>query len=175
MQPIGQDALLGTLQVLPSQTQQSLAPSGGVGVCVGVLATQTPAPLQAESRVAVQPSGQEPSIGDWQVLLPHWQQSFGPRVGFLVGVGVLATQAPASVQAESRCGVQLSGQPEFDGTEQVLPWQMQQSLAPRVGVGVGVTVLATQPTSATQAELKTGAQSCGQAALAGTAHWVPAH
>ena len=129
--------------------------------------------MQAESRCGTQPFGHEALVGTLQVLPSQSQQSFGPRVG--VSVGVFATQAPVSVQAESRCGVQFSGQPEFDGTEQVLPWQMQQSLAPRVGVAVGVTVLATQPSSATQAESKTGAQSCGQAALAGTEHWTPAH
>ena len=173
VQPTGQAESVGTLQVLPSQTQQSLAPRVGVRVGVTVLATQPKSATQAESKTGLQPDGQAELLGTEHSTPAHWQQSLAPRVGVGVGVGVLATQAPASLQAESNCGVQPLGQAELVGTLQVLPAQAQQSLAPRVGVRVGVGVFLTQAPASVQAESNCGVQPSGQAELLGTAQELP--
>ena len=133
-----------------------------------MLATQAPASVQAESRCGVQPLGHEALVGTLQVLPSQTQQSFGPRVGVSVGVGVLATQAPAPVQAESRCGTQPSGHEAFVGTLQVSPSQSQQSFGPRVGVNVAVGVFGTQPLASIQAESRATSQPLGQEPFAGT-------
>jgi hypothetical protein len=162
VQSSGQAAPVGTLQVLPSQAQQSLGPRVGVRVGVTVFATQIPLARHAELRCARQPSGQAPSSGTEQTFPGQSQQSSSPRGAVGVRVGVLPTQAPLSVQAESGSSVQPVGQPSSVGTLQVLPSQAQQSFAMSwVGVRVGVTVLATQPTVSTQAASKTGSQPCG--------------
>lgn len=151
LQPTGHAALEGTEQVLPSHSQQSFGPRDGVRVGVTVLATQPISATQAESKTAAQPIGQAALDGIEHCTPSHWQQSLGPRVGTWVGVGVLATQAPLSAQAESYCAVQLVGQAESVGTEQVLPAQTQQSFRPKVGVTAGVGVLGTQPEAVMQA------------------------
>jgi hypothetical protein len=120
--------LVGTEHSTPAHWQQSSGPSGCVGVTVGVFGTQAPASVHAESRRTSQPIGQEPVPGTKQTSPSHSQQSLRPMVGVFVtggvpvAVGVLATHAPVSVQAESNCGVQPTGHASSIGTLQVLPW-----------------------------------------------------
>jgi hypothetical protein len=169
--------LLGTWHMVEPHWQQSFGPPNvGVGCGVGVLATQSPASVQAESRSGVQPSGHMVLLGTWHMVEPHWQQSFGPpKVGVGIGVGVLATQSPASVQAESRSGVQPSGHMVLLGTWHMVEPHWQQSFGPpKVGVGMGVGVLATQtPAIMLQAESRTSVQPCGQVPLLGIAQMSP--
>jgi hypothetical protein len=181
LQPSGHVPSVGTLHPSTTHSQQSSGPRVGVGVSAGVLvgvtvlATQPISCTQAASKTALQPEGQAAFEGTAQTTPSHWQQSFGPSVGVTVGVGVLATQAPLSVQAESNCGVQPLGHAACEGTTQVSPSHWQQSLGPSVGVTVGVGVLGTQPAASMQAASKVTSHSSGQAPPSGTAHAVPSH
>jgi hypothetical protein len=124
-----------------------LGPS--VGVLVGVLATQAPEPVQAESKRAVQPLGHDELLGTEQVLPSHSQQSFGPSVG--VGVGVFGTHPSAATQAELKATSQPVGQVPPEGTEQTVPSHWQQSFGPGVG---GTIVHGSASASTSAAEMK---------------------
>ena len=101
---------------------------------VGVNVAQSPAARHAACDTGLQAVGQWPSLGIWQAGPLHWQQSFGPRVGTVVGVGVgvKVAQLPFVRHAASRTTGQPLGQPAAVAAWQAGPAHWQQSFGPKV-------------------------------------------
>ena len=142
-----------------------------MGVIVGVCVAHTPVFKHAALRIGSQSVGQFPISGNEHTEPAHWQQSLEPRVGVGLGVGVCVAHMPAARQAALRMGSHCAGHAPMSGNMHTEPAHWQQSLGPRVGVGVGAGVLVAHVPAVRQAAPRTGSHSAGHPPLEiGRAH-----